>query len=199
MVPLLTVVSGGVGMVGGWIVTVTQLKVPSSVYWNSVVQGLYIQDVWMGSIKPFFIGFTIVEHRLPRRACARRGGTQGVGRATTNAVVAALGGGDRGRLPGDQAAHRADVLMAIQQAPRPPLLDEALGHGGPIIVFDDVSLAFDDKVILRECQLHAADRAHQDFSRRQRRRQVDDPAADPRPAEAGRRRRSSSTASAWTT
>jgi phospholipid/cholesterol/gamma-HCH transport system ATP-binding protein len=39
--------------------------------------------------------------------------------------------------------------MAIQQAPRPPLLDEAMGRGGPIIVFDDVSLAFDEKEILR--------------------------------------------------
>jgi phospholipid/cholesterol/gamma-HCH transport system ATP-binding protein len=33
---------------------------------------------------------------------------------------------------------------------RPALLDEALGFGGPIIVFDKVDLAFDDKVILRE-------------------------------------------------
>jgi phospholipid/cholesterol/gamma-HCH transport system ATP-binding protein len=40
--------------------------------------------------------------------------------------------------------------MAIQQAPRPPLLDEALGPGGPIIVFNGVSLAFDDKQILRD-------------------------------------------------
>ena len=39
--------------------------------------------------------------------------------------------------------------MAIQQAPRPPLLDEAMGPGGPIIVFDGVSLAFDDNQILR--------------------------------------------------
>jgi phospholipid/cholesterol/gamma-HCH transport system ATP-binding protein len=39
--------------------------------------------------------------------------------------------------------------MAILQAPRSPLVDEALGPGGPIIVFDDVSLAFDDKDILR--------------------------------------------------
>jgi phospholipid/cholesterol/gamma-HCH transport system ATP-binding protein len=38
--------------------------------------------------------------------------------------------------------------MPIQQAPRSPLLDEALGPGGPIIVFDHVSLAFDDKEIL---------------------------------------------------
>ena len=34
--------------------------------------------------------------------------------------------------------------------PRDPLLDEALAHGGPIVVFDRVSLAFDDKEILRE-------------------------------------------------
>jgi phospholipid/cholesterol/gamma-HCH transport system ATP-binding protein len=40
--------------------------------------------------------------------------------------------------------------MAIQQASRPALLDEALGPGGPIIVFNDVSLAFDDKEILRD-------------------------------------------------
>lgn len=39
--------------------------------------------------------------------------------------------------------------MPIQQAPRSSLLEEALGPGGPIIVFDDVSLAFDDKEILR--------------------------------------------------
>jgi phospholipid/cholesterol/gamma-HCH transport system ATP-binding protein len=38
--------------------------------------------------------------------------------------------------------------MAIQQAPRAALLDEALGPGGPIVVFDGVSLAFDDKEIL---------------------------------------------------
>jgi phospholipid/cholesterol/gamma-HCH transport system permease protein len=87
MVPLLTVVSGGVGMVGGWIVTVTQLQVASSVYWNSVVVGLYIQDVWMGLIKPFFIGFTIVSIGC-HVGLRTRGGTQGVGRATTNAVVA---------------------------------------------------------------------------------------------------------------
>ena len=33
--------------------------------------------------------------------------------------------------------------------PRHPLLHEALAHGGPIIVFDGVWLAFDEKVILR--------------------------------------------------
>ena len=40
--------------------------------------------------------------------------------------------------------------MSVKQpAPRPSLLDEALAFGGPIIVFDKVDLAFDDKAILR--------------------------------------------------
>jgi phospholipid/cholesterol/gamma-HCH transport system ATP-binding protein len=36
-----------------------------------------------------------------------------------------------------------------EQQTRPALLNEALGFGGPIIVFDDVDLSFDEKVILR--------------------------------------------------
>jgi phospholipid/cholesterol/gamma-HCH transport system permease protein len=87
MVPFLTVISSAVGMVGGWIVTVGVLRVASSVYWNSVVQGLYIQDVWMGLIKPFFLGFAIVSIGC-HVGLRTKGGTQGVGRATTNAVVA---------------------------------------------------------------------------------------------------------------
>jgi phospholipid/cholesterol/gamma-HCH transport system ATP-binding protein len=40
--------------------------------------------------------------------------------------------------------------MAVERAPRSALLEEALGPGGPIVVFDKVTLAFDDKVILDE-------------------------------------------------
>jgi phospholipid/cholesterol/gamma-HCH transport system ATP-binding protein len=41
-------------------------------------------------------------------------------------------------------------MTVAHPAARSPLLDEALAHGGPIVVFDQVSLAFDEKVILRE-------------------------------------------------
>jgi phospholipid/cholesterol/gamma-HCH transport system permease protein len=88
MVPLLTVLSAGVGMVGAWLVAVFQLRVATTVYWHSVVDGLYIQDVWMGIIKPFFLGFAIVTIGC-HVGLRTTGGTQGVGRATTNAVVAA--------------------------------------------------------------------------------------------------------------
>ena len=40
--------------------------------------------------------------------------------------------------------------MAKTEPARSALLEEALGFGGPIVVFDLVNLAFDDKVILRD-------------------------------------------------
>ncbi|MSO50326.1 MAG: ABC transporter permease [Acidobacteria bacterium] len=86
MVPILTIIADAVGMVGAWLITTTQLKVAGSVFWNSVVMGLYIQDVWMGIIKPFFLGFVLVTIAC-HVGLRTSGGTQGVGRATTNAVV----------------------------------------------------------------------------------------------------------------
>jgi phospholipid/cholesterol/gamma-HCH transport system ATP-binding protein len=41
-------------------------------------------------------------------------------------------------------------MASRHETVRSPLLDEALAFGGPIVVFDKVSLAFDEKVILRE-------------------------------------------------
>ena len=88
MCPILTVVANTVGMLGGWMIALTQLRVSSGVYWNGVVDGLFIQDVWMGIIKPFFLGFVIVTIGC-HVGLRTSGGTQGVGRSTTNAVVAA--------------------------------------------------------------------------------------------------------------
>jgi phospholipid/cholesterol/gamma-HCH transport system permease protein len=87
VLPVLTVIADAVGIFGAWVISSTQLHVASSVFWNNVVAGLYVQDIWMGLIKPFVLGFVIMSI-----ACyvglQTRGGTQGVGRATTRAVVA---------------------------------------------------------------------------------------------------------------
>ncbi|MBK5297203.1 MAG: ABC transporter permease [Vicinamibacteria bacterium] len=88
MCPVLTVVSDFVGILGGWVIATSQLRVESGVYWTSVLEGLFWQDPWMGLIKPFFLGFAIVSIGC-HVGLRTRGGTQGVGRATTNAVVAA--------------------------------------------------------------------------------------------------------------
>jgi len=65
-----------------------QLQVATGLYWSSVTRGLYVQDVWMGLIKPFVLGFVIVTIAC-HVGLRTSGGTQGVGRATTVSVVAA--------------------------------------------------------------------------------------------------------------
>jgi len=87
MAPVLTVISDAVGSCGGRRVARFQLQVPSGVYWSSVTEALYMQDVWMGLIKPFVLGFIIVTIAC-HVGLRTSGGTQGVGKATTVAVVA---------------------------------------------------------------------------------------------------------------
>jgi len=88
MTPVLTIIADTVGILGGWIIAVYQLQVASSLYWTSVTDVLYIQDTWMGIIKPFVLGYVIVTIGC-HVGLRTTGGTQGVGRSTTNAVVAA--------------------------------------------------------------------------------------------------------------
>ena len=88
MTPVLTMVANAVGLIGGWVVSVQTLRVPSGLYWSSVVDGLFIEDLWMGLLKPFFLGFIIVTVGC-HVGLRTRGGTEGVGRATTSAVVTA--------------------------------------------------------------------------------------------------------------
>lgn len=88
MAPVLTVICDLFGLLGGWVIAVFSLRVGSSVYWTSVTDALYLGDAWMGILKPFALGFVIatVGTHVGLRT---RGGTQGVGRATTTAVVVA--------------------------------------------------------------------------------------------------------------
>ena len=87
MAPVLTIVSDFVGVVGGWIVARFQLQVATGLYWSSILEGLYMQDVWMGILKPFVLGFVIVTIAC-HVGLRTKGGTQGVGRSTTVSVVA---------------------------------------------------------------------------------------------------------------
>jgi phospholipid/cholesterol/gamma-HCH transport system permease protein len=88
MAPILTVIADFVGILGGGLIAIFQLQVAPSVYWKAIIDGLYLEDAWMGLIKPFFLGFVIVSIGC-HVGLRTSGGTQGVGRATTNAVVAA--------------------------------------------------------------------------------------------------------------
>ena len=87
MLFFLTIVSDLVGLVGGWLVAYFILGLDSYQYWNSSYQTLVYADVFMGLTKPLLFGFI-----LSTVGCfygmTAHGGTQGVGRATTQAVVA---------------------------------------------------------------------------------------------------------------
>src|SRR5215212_3152166 len=88
MAPVLTVIADFVGIVGGWLVATLQLQVATGLYWSSILQALFMQDLWMGLIKPFVLGFVIVTVSC-HVGLRTKGGTAGVGKATTVAVVAA--------------------------------------------------------------------------------------------------------------
>ncbi len=64
------------------------LRLNLNEYWTSAWQTLRYADIFMGLIKPVLFGFIIATVGCYYGMSAK-GGTQGVGRATTQAVVAA--------------------------------------------------------------------------------------------------------------
>lgn len=88
MLFFLTILSDTVGMAGGALVSVTLLGLNLSSYLHSTYAALVYGDVVQGLAKPIFFGFI-----LSSVGCyfgmSTKGGTQGVGRATTQAVVVA--------------------------------------------------------------------------------------------------------------
>jgi phospholipid/cholesterol/gamma-HCH transport system permease protein len=88
MLFILTILSDLVGLAGGWVVARFSLGLDSNQYWSTAWQSLQFADVVMGLTKPPIFGFIIASIGCNYGLTAK-GGTQGVGRATTQAVVAA--------------------------------------------------------------------------------------------------------------
>jgi phospholipid/cholesterol/gamma-HCH transport system permease protein len=87
MLPLLTILADFVGIVGGLFISVVDLDVSASFYWSSILQFVKFQDLFSGLGKTVFFAFFIAII-----ACYNgmhvSGGADGVGRATTQTVVA---------------------------------------------------------------------------------------------------------------
>jgi phospholipid/cholesterol/gamma-HCH transport system permease protein len=86
MMPILTIVADTLGILGGLLVSTLMLRISNNQYLSSAFDGLHNSDVVGGLIKPFVFGAIIA---LVGCHCGLRtsGGTQGVGRSTTQAVV----------------------------------------------------------------------------------------------------------------
>ena len=86
--PLLVLVADIIGIMGGYIVGTRSLGFNSGSYLANTVNFLELQDVTSGLIKAAVFGF-ILAFMGCYHGFNSRGGAQGVGRATTNAVVSA--------------------------------------------------------------------------------------------------------------
>ena len=86
VLPLLTIISDFIGLGGGYFIASTMLGLTFSEYWTSAWQVLEYNDIAQGLLKPFVFAIIIA---LVGCFYGMRttGGTQGVGRATTRAVV----------------------------------------------------------------------------------------------------------------
>jgi len=87
--PLLTIIADFVGMVGGYLMAVPVLSLTTRAqYWNSAYRSLEYNDITQGLLKPFLFAIIIALVGC-YYGLRTTGGTQGVGRATTQAVVVA--------------------------------------------------------------------------------------------------------------
>ncbi len=86
MLFFLTILSDTVGTMGGGAVAVFMLGQGGSQYFHAAYEKLVFGDIAQGLIKPIFFGFIIATVGC-FYGMSTKGGTQGVGRATTQAVV----------------------------------------------------------------------------------------------------------------
>jgi phospholipid/cholesterol/gamma-HCH transport system permease protein len=88
MLFFLTIIADLLGLIGGYAIAHLIFGLNSRQYWSSTWQELVFRDVFTGLIKPVVFGFIIATVGC-YYGLSTRGGTQGVGRSTTQAVVAA--------------------------------------------------------------------------------------------------------------
>jgi phospholipid/cholesterol/gamma-HCH transport system permease protein len=88
MLPLLTIICDAAGMLGGWTIASYKLLISSNQYWSDAMNALQFSDVMGTLFKPLVFGFIIA-----MTGCyvglRTSGGTAGVGKSTTEAVVSA--------------------------------------------------------------------------------------------------------------
>jgi phospholipid/cholesterol/gamma-HCH transport system permease protein len=88
VLPLLTAMADLIGLFGGFVVSYVTLHLSPVQFWTTAVHNLQFADLMQGLVKPLVFGFIVATVGC-YKGLTVRGGTQGVGRATTQAVVIA--------------------------------------------------------------------------------------------------------------
>jgi len=89
MLPVLTVYTTVIGVIGGGVVSTTQLGSTWVVYYNSSLDFLKARDIWVGMVMAVTFAFIIVAISCYKGMAATNGAV-GVGSATRRAVVASF-------------------------------------------------------------------------------------------------------------
>ena len=86
MLPVLTVISDLLGIVGGYFVSIFLLRINSHVYIRQMINHTDLNDLYTGLVKALVFGF-LIALICCYKGLSTRGGAEGVGRSTTQAVV----------------------------------------------------------------------------------------------------------------
>ncbi len=86
MLPLLTAIMDFIGLMGGCVASVFSLRLSAIEFWRRAIDALDFADLMQGFTKPVIFGFILATIGC-YKGLTVRGGTQGVGRATTQAAV----------------------------------------------------------------------------------------------------------------
>ncbi|MBN1999402.1 ABC transporter permease [candidate division KSB1 bacterium] len=87
--PCLTILSDLLGIAGGFVLALTNLKIPFIAYYNQTVEAIVLKDFITGLIKSFFFAIIIAQIGA-YQGFSVRGGAEGVGKSTTTAVVSSI-------------------------------------------------------------------------------------------------------------
>ncbi|MBI2944669.1 MAG: ABC transporter permease [Candidatus Wallbacteria bacterium] len=90
VMPCLTIFSETVGILGGAVVAVAQVRISSDTFSKSIVDWVQYDDVVSGVVKAFVFGI-IIAIISSYKGLKTSGGAEGVGRATTASVVLITG------------------------------------------------------------------------------------------------------------
>lgn len=86
MLPVLTMFADMIGIWGGYLICVNKLHISHEMFWKMVFSSLAIKDIMTGLVKTVFFGMIIAIVGC-HQGLMVKGGAEGVGKATTTAVV----------------------------------------------------------------------------------------------------------------
>ncbi|MFM8552713.1 MAG: MlaE family ABC transporter permease [Nitrospiraceae bacterium] len=86
MIPLLTIITNCIAILGGWLVARLYLAIDSYFYWTWAFEAIQLDDIIQGLVKPLVFGFIIAMVSC-YAGFSTKGGTAGVGVSTTQSMV----------------------------------------------------------------------------------------------------------------